>query len=92
MMISMGREDQKEARAWWKDKFGWDLLSSTCSDILSVKWQILDEGDSVALTKHKLAVKRNHIPKWETLEAVLIEWQIRYDQDPNSGPTTSDLL
>ena len=35
---------------------------------------------------------KNRQPKWATLEAALLEWQIRYDKYPDSGTTTGDLL
>jgi hypothetical protein len=65
------------------------LPRSFCSDILSIKWAFLDEGD---LTKYELSVKKTRKPAWATLEAALIEWQIRYDRHPDSGATTGDLL
>ena len=37
-------------------------------------------------------MKKNRQPKWATLEAALLEWQIRYDKHPDSGSTTGDLL
>jgi hypothetical protein len=50
---------------------------------------IFDIGD---LTKHELSVKKGRKPAYATLEAALIEWQIRYDKHPDSGATTGDLL
>jgi hypothetical protein len=86
---SLGVRKHKDAIAWWKAQYGWDLSTSTCSDILSQRYAHLDEGE---LTKHQLSAKRTRKPQWETLEAALLEWQIRYDKHPNSGPTTGDLL
>ena len=76
---SLPKRDYKDAIAWWQEKFGWELKTSTCSDILSSKWAHIDDEQTGLLTKHKLTVKRNRQPKWATIEAVLIEWQIRYD-------------
>ena len=65
------------------------MPTSTCSDILSPKWAFLDEKD---LSKHEANVQKGRKPQWSTLEAALIEWQIRYDLNPNSGSTTGALL
>jgi hypothetical protein len=46
----------------------------------------------LSLSQFHLASQRVRHPKWTTLETALIEWQIRYDKYPDSGPTTSDLL
>ena len=48
--------------------------------------------DDMDLSKYQAKVKKNRQPAWMTLEAALIEWQIRYDRHPDSGPTTGDLL
>jgi hypothetical protein len=48
--------------------------------------------DDVDLLKHKATVKKNREPAWATLEAALLEWQVRYDKHPDSGLTTGDLL
>ena len=74
---------------WWEAKHRAKIHRSTLSDILSDKWAHLDDLD---LSKHISSTKRNRKPAWATLEAALIEWQIRYDKHPGSGPTTGDLL
>lgn len=86
---SFGARKHKDAREWWQQKYGWQLPLSTISDFLSEKYAYLDDSN---LTRHQLIVKRNRKPHWETLEAALIEWQIRYDKHPDSGSTTGDLL
>ena len=89
---SHGVRSQKEAMAWWFDKFGWELKTSTCSDILSAKFAHLDTIPDTPLITYQLESQRSRAPKWATLEAALIEWQIRYDRHPDSGPITGDLL
>ena len=66
-----------------------ELPTSTCSDILSTKWAFLDDKE---LSKYECNVQKDRKPYWSTLEAALIEWQIRYNLYPNSGLTTSALL
>jgi hypothetical protein len=83
-----GIRSQKDAILWWSDQFGWELKSSTCSDILSAKWAYLDTDSP---SQYQLSCQRNRPSQWTTLEAALIEWQIRYDKHPDSGPTTGDL-
>ena len=39
-----------------------------------------------------MMVLKNRACNWDELEAALIEWQIRYNLHPDSGPTTGDLL
>ena len=65
------KKGQREATAWWEDKFGWKLAPSTCSDILSTKWAYLDKEDP-SITRPKPAIKHNCVAKWPTLEAALI--------------------
>jgi hypothetical protein len=78
-----------DARLWWEKKYGWMLPPSTCSDILSALYAHLDEE---GLTRYQLSSKRIRKAAWPTLEAALMEWQIRYDKHAFSGPTTGDLL
>ena len=74
---SYGVRSQKDAISWWLNQFGWELKSSTCSDILSAKWAHLDtDTDALPLSKFQLASQRIRPPKWTTLEAALIDWQI----------------
>ena len=74
---------------WWFEQFDWELKPSTCSDILSAKQAHLDIDNP---SQFQLSSQRNRPSHWATLEAALIEWQIRYDKHPDSGPTTGDLL
>jgi Fission yeast centromere protein N-terminal domain len=67
---SYGVRSQKEAISWWFSQFGWQLKSSTCSDILSAKWVHLDTD---TLLKAQLSSQRHRSSKWPTLEAALIE-------------------
>jgi hypothetical protein len=77
---------------WWFQQYGTRLSSSSCSEYLSDLWAKLDDKEDVPLSKYQLSAKRIREPKWATLEGVLIEWQIRYDRHPDSGPTTRELL
>jgi len=86
---SYGKRKQDDARKWWKKQYGYELHRLTCSDILSPLYAYLDED---TVTKHELSSKRMRKQNWPTLEAVLIEWQIRYDKHPDSSSTTGDLL
>jgi hypothetical protein len=65
------------------------IKRSTLSGILSAEFSWLDNID---LTKNKATLKKNREPKWASLEAALLEWQIWYDKYPDSGPTTGDRL
>ncbi len=86
---SYGKRKHSDAVAWVKAKWGKDIKKSTLSDALSSKLAWLD---STTLTKHQATVVKNRKAKWPTLEAVLLEWQIRYDKHPDSSSTTGDLL
>jgi hypothetical protein len=86
---SHGHRKHKDAIAWWKHAYSTELPPSTCSDILSTKWAFLDDRE---LSKHEANVQKGRKPQWSTLEAALIEWQIRYDLHPDSGSTTGALL
>ena len=65
------------------------IKRSTLSNILSAKYSWLNSTD---LTKNKATLKKNRQPKWATLKAALLEWQIWYDKYPSSGTITGDLL
>lgn len=59
---------------WWIEQFGWELKSSTCSDILSAKWAHLDtDTDKPPLSVFQLQSQIIRRSKWTTLEAALIE-------------------
>ena len=85
---SYGCRKHKDAIAWWKHTYKTELPTSTCSDILSTKWAFLDDKE---LSKYECNVQKGRKPQWSTLEAALIEWQIRYDLHPNSSLTNSRL-
>ncbi len=86
---SFGKREHKDAIEWWKQKYGVELKTSTVSDYLSPKYAFLE---SESLTKYTLKSIRLKEPEYKTLEAALVEWQIRYDRHPDSGSTTGDLL
>jgi hypothetical protein len=86
---SYGKRKHEDAVSWLNATFNIDIKKSTLSNALSAKYSWLDDAD---LTKNKGTVKKNRQPKWATLEAALLEWQIRYDKHPASGSTTGDLL
>ena len=86
---SYGKRDHKDAILQWKSKFESDLLASTCSNILSAKWEHLD---NLNLSQHAAKLKKGRDCAYLTLEAALLEWQIRYDKHPDSRNTTSALL
>ena len=67
---SYGKREHKDAMLWWKNKFGTDLSTSTCSDILFTKWAYLDNLD---LSQHAVKTKREHECAYSILEAVLLE-------------------
>ena len=86
---SFGKRKHEDAVAQVKATFNIDIKKSTLSDALSHKFSWLDNTD---LTKSQATIKKNRSPLWSTLEATLIEWQIRYNKHPDSGSTTGDLL
>ena len=86
---SYGKRKHSDAKAWVKAKWNKDIKKSTLSDALSSKLAWLD---NTTLTKYQVTVIKNRKSKWPTLEAVLLEWQIRYDKYSDSGSITGDLL
>src|SRR5436305_14876611 len=73
---SYGGRKHDDTKAWWKVKYSTEIQKSILSDTLSSKYMHLDDID---LSKYQAKVKKNRQPAWMTLEAALIEWQIRYD-------------
>ena len=86
---SFGKRKHEDAVAQVKATFDIDIKKSTLSDALSHKFSWLDDTD---LTKSQATTKKNRSSLQSTLEAALLEWQIRYDKHPDSGSTTGDLL
>jgi hypothetical protein len=85
---SYGKRKHTDVVSWLTATFNIVIKRSTLSDALSAKYSWLDDAD---LTKNKGTTKKNRQPKWATLEAALLKWQIRYDKHPDSGSTTGDL-
>ena len=89
---SYGVRSHEDAITWWLQQYRTKLSSSSCSEYLSDLQAKLDNKEDACLSKYQLTAKRIHKPKWAALENVLIEWRIRYDRYPDSGPTTGELL
>ncbi|KAH8193786.1 hypothetical protein TruAng_012048 [Truncatella angustata] len=81
-----------DASLWWERMYGYYLNSSTVSEILSYKY---DPLDNVSLDRaycqgsHR---KRQRPPKWESLEEELIKWAYWHECVAGIGPITGAML
>lgn len=75
------KRSQAEASTWWRQAYGYHLNSSTVSEIVSYKYDVLDkpvaEAASIDLSQRERERKRQRAAKWEDLEEALIEWVFR---------------
>lgn len=84
-----GKRKHEDAVVWFNEQYGFELKRSTLSDVLGKKGSWLD---TVELTPFQLSSVKNRGGKWPVLESALLEWQILYDQHPDAGVTSGDLL
>lgn len=73
---SNGKQSLYTSGQWWKTTYGYELNTSTCSEILGLKYAYLDIVAGIPEWKDKIKGK---IGYWQTLEEALFEWVQRYE-------------
>ncbi|KAI1841043.1 hypothetical protein JX265_009393 [Neoarthrinium moseri] len=87
-----GAKTHADASIWWEQTYGYYLNSSTVSEILSYKYDPLDDASQDPAYCQIDTRKRQRPPKWETLEEELIKWVFWYESVAGSGSVTGAML
>jgi hypothetical protein len=80
-----GKKTLAEASIWWHNSYGYKISASTASDILSSKYEYLDNNSNI-----RDKTKRERVGKWPILEEALGEWALRFEAV--HGTVSGDLL
>lgn len=81
-----------DASTWWEKKYGYYLNSSSVSEILSYKYDPLDDVSADPAYCQIDTRKRQRPPKWETLEEELIKWVFWHECVAGNGAVTGAML
>jgi hypothetical protein len=87
-----GAKTHADASFWWEENYGYYLNSSTVSEILSYKYDPLDNISADPAYCQIDSRKRQRPPKWETLEEELIKWAFWHECVAGNGPVTGAML
>ncbi|KAK8041078.1 mariner-Tc1 transposon family protein [Apiospora phragmitis] len=87
-----GPKTHNDASLWWQEAYGYYLNSSTVSEILSYKYDPLDNASSDPAYCQTGTRKRQRPPKWETLEEELIKWVFMYESIAGEGSVSGAML
>ncbi|KAK8067246.1 mariner-Tc1 transposon family protein [Apiospora hydei] len=88
-----GPKTHNDASLWWQQAYGYYLNSSTVSEILSYKYDPLDNAASSDPAYCQTGTrKRQRPPKWETLEEELIKWVFMYESIAGEGSVSGAML
>ncbi|KAK8031982.1 mariner-Tc1 transposon family protein [Apiospora arundinis] len=87
-----GPKTHNDASLWWQQVYGYYLNSSTVSEILSYKYDPLDNASSDPAYCQTGTRKRQRPPKWETLEEELIKWVFMYESIAGEGSVSGAML
>lgn len=88
-----GPKTHNDASLWWQQAYGYYLNSSTVSEILSYKYDPLDNAASSDPAYCQTGTrKRQRPPKWETLEEELIKWVFMYESIAGEGAVSGAML
>jgi hypothetical protein len=87
-----GAKTHADASLWWERTYKYYLNSSTVSEILSYKYDPLDDASADPAYCQTDTRKRQRRPKWETLEEELIKWVFWYESIAGEGSVTGSML